>query len=578
MPSITPAMVARGRTIAEPRPSPDGTRLAFAARLGGAAHLVVTGVDAGPERLYALDPPPALPHGSGGGAFDWALGGDALAYAAADGTIRLVDLATGAVRTVVDRGPAWSPTVHPDGRLLACTVDGRDVAVVDLARPRAWPERRGGADFVLDPAWAPDGRLAWHEWDDPHMAWDESRIVVDGVVVASGGVAQPRFAPDGRLGWLDDRRGWSNVWVDGEPVVDEPAEHGTPAWGPGIRTWTWSPDGARIAFVRNERGFGRLCTVDVATRAVTDVATGWHASLHWSPAGICALRSGARTPTAVVVYPGVGQRRTLAVGPSAGFPDAALVEPEVVSWQGDDGGPVHGRLYAPPGADRPPLLVWIHGGPTDQTRVEWQPLFPYFVERGWAVLAVDHRGSTGWGRDYRRAMDGRWGDLDVADAAAGIRWAVDAGRADPRRVVPIGGSAGGFTVLNLLARHGGLCAAGVARYPVSDLLDLDEHTHRLERHYNAVLVGPLPEAADEYRARSPITVAGRIGAPVLLLHGSDDEVVPVEQTRRLAAAVPSAELHVYEGERHGWRRADTVEDELGRIEDFLRRHVLRWRA
>jgi dipeptidyl aminopeptidase/acylaminoacyl peptidase len=226
--------------------------------------------------------------------------------------------------------------------------------------------------------------------------------------------------------------------------------------------------------------------------------------------------------------------------------------------------------------------VWIHGGPTGQTQVVWNNRLPFFLERGWAVLFPDHRGSTGHGRAYVQAMAGRWGELDVSDCAAGMRAAAEQGWGDPHRMVPMGGSAGGFSVLNLLAHHPDLCAAGIDLFGVTDLLDLDETTHRFEKHYLHSIVGPLPEAADRYRDRSPVNGADRITSPLLILQGDADPVVPIAQSsaiaQRLQALGRIVELHEYEGEGHGWLRPETMIDELERVESFLRRHVLRWRA
>jgi dipeptidyl aminopeptidase/acylaminoacyl peptidase len=467
-----------------------------------------------------------------------------------------------------------------------------------------------GADFCFDPAWSPDAAtVVWHEWDVPAMPWDASRIAMRALatagargepdIVAGGGavqVQQPRFSPDGRhLAYLSDERGWLNVWIadaDGSnarPLVEEEFEHGDPSWGLGQRSYAWSPDSGSIVFNRNEAGFGRLLVVDVTSGEVRELGRAMHGGLSWVGERIAAVRSGARTPTQLVVYAPREEsiRTTIARAAVGGFEDADLVEPEVVEWPADDGAVVHGRLYRPvvgsaTGREPPPMIVWIHGGPTGQWPVTFVPRIAYFVERGWAVLVPDHRGSTGWGRAYTQAMAGRWGDLDVGDVAAGMRAAVDRGWADPARLVPMGGSAGGFTVLNLLARHSDLCAAGVDLFGVTDLFDLDETTHRFEAHYLHSVVGPLPEAASAYRERSPVTSAEAITAPLLILQGDADNVVPLAQSQAIADRLRrlgrTVELHVYEGEGHGWGRPDTIIDELGRIESFLRRHVLRWRT
>jgi dipeptidyl aminopeptidase/acylaminoacyl peptidase len=179
------------------------------------------------------------------------------------------------------------------------------------------------------------------------------------------------------------------------------------------------------------------------------------------------------------------------------------------------------------------------------------------------------------------AMRERWGDLDVSDTLAGVAAAIERGWCDPRRIVAIGGSAGGFTAYHLLAQAPELFAAGVSLYGVADLLHLDETSHRFERHYLRTIVGALPDAVDRYRDRSPVNVADRITAPLLVLQGSDDEVVPPAQSQaivdRLRGLGRTVEHHVYEGEGHGWSRPETVIDEVERTDDFLRRHVLRWR-
>lgn len=541
------------RTIADPRLSPDGSRVAFVVRDDDGARLCVAGVD------LEVDPPPSVPHPTGGGAIAWA-GDDELVYVASDGTIR----GASGGRPIVPWGGCANLAVSPDGTRVAFVFDERDVGVVPVDGS-AWPVRvsSGRNDFALDPTWSPDGaRVAWHEWDDPAMPWDASRIVDDtGAVLAGGGrsggvaVTQPRFGPDGTLGHLTDaNNGWLSLWCH-----PETHEHGLPAWGPGVRTWAWSPDdgGRRIAFVRNEAGFGRLCVVDRATGAVDEVGRGWHFGLDWRGGRVVAVRSGARTPPQLVAYDDTTwTRTTLASSADDDVDTDGLVEPDVVD---------HGRIYGA-GPDRP-LVLWIHGGPTDQLRVDFHPMVAWLVARGYAVLAPDHRGSTGWGRAHQQAMNGGWGVVDVDDCAAAVRSANATRHCDGRPAIAIGASAGGFTVLHLLARHADLFAAGIARYPVGDLLDLDERTHRFEQHYNDTLVGPT----DARRDRSPIMFAERIDRPVLLLHGDSDRVVPVDQSRALAERLPDVDFHVYEGEGHGWKRPETIDDERARIAAFLAR-------
>lgn len=597
------AACAGGRSLIDPVLSPDGASVAFVARGPEGARLVVVPTAGGEENALAGVPEPA----GRGGVVAW-LGDSRLAYATSNG-VAMVELAGGPVRMVaegIEGGPgALAGSRGGDG--LAWVGDTRAVTVV--------PSVGGGphlvsddADFALDPCWSPDGGcLAWHEWDVPAMPWDSSRIVsaravADGgrerVVVAGGpgvSVQEPRFSPDGTaLAFLSDATGWCNLWVvpappgsgPTGPLVEEEREHGGPAWGPGARSFAWSPDSRSIAFCRNEGGFGRLCVVDGASGVVRELSRGIHTSLSWAGRYIACVRSGARTPTSVVaVDPVSGAGRVLATGPEATVATIAkaLPEPEVVSWEADDGAVVHGRLWRSPSARAaaapPPLLVWAHGGPTDQRRVSFDSRLVFFLSRGWAVLHPDPRGSTGWGRAWVQALAGRWGEVDVADVAAGTRAAVARGWADPSRMVAMGGSAGGMTALLLLARAPELWAAAVALYPVADLEGLASATHRYEAHYPLGLLGALPEHAELYRSRSPLSAAEHITAPVLLLHGSADMVVPARQSRELAGLLRArnvpVEHHEYEGEGHGWRSARTVEDELERTDAFLTRHVLR---
>ena len=600
-------MCAYGRTLAEPRLSRDGTLVAFVTTASGRGQLVVVSSTGGAELVVTSDPAPVPSRSYGGGAFDWLPDGTGLVYAAADGGLWLTPVDGGIARCVIapqPAGPVSSPAVAPDGSKVACVIDSHYVAVASLADNGSWPVRLSAdVDFCFDPAFTTDSEwVAWQQWSVPDMSWDMSEIaarhadgsgdILSAYSAPDAQAQQVRFAPGGRLGgFLTDVDGFLNLWAfdpdfNAKPLVAEPFEHGDPGWGPGQRSFAWSPDGDRIAFNRNEGGFGRLCVADVATGAVEEVAKGVHGSLTWEGDRLAALRSGARTPTEIVVYDAKWQRVRVARGAVGGFESAGLVEPELVEWSGDDGGTVHGRLYRPTtsatGADPPPLLCSVHGGPSSQSQVAFNARWAFWIDRGWAVLVPDHRGSSGHGRAYLQAMRGRWGDLDTSDVAAGLRAAGERGWADPKRMVIMGGSAGGFTVLNVLAQHPDLCAAGVDLFGVADLLELDETTHRFEKHYLDSIVGPLPEAVDRYRAHSPLSVVGQITAPLLILQGDADVVVPPAQSQmiadRLAALGRTVELHMYAGEGHGWGRPETVIDELERSEDFLRRHVLRWLA
>ncbi len=580
----TAEMCVAGRELGEPRPSPDGGVVAFTVAWGSRAALAMVAVAGGPERLVTSSPDPRP--GRGGGCFDWLPDGSGLVYAARDGNLWLQPFPGGSPRRLTDQPPdrpAMAPAVSPDGSHVAF--------VEELARIVVVPTAGGpgivhwlGADFVTDPAWSPDGLLAWHEWSAPAMAWDESRIVVVGgagepeVVGRAGHQAQqPRFGADGVLWSLRDDTGWLNVWRAESPVIDERHEHGGPTWGPGQRSFALAPDGGACAVARNEGGFGRLVVAEVGTGTVRELGRGVHQQIGWRGGVITAMRSGARTPPQIVAYDAAeGTRRVLAEASVIGWEAVDLVEPDRVVWASDDDTEIHGRLYrcaAPTGR----MLCWIHGGPTDQWPVSFMPRIAYWVARGWNVFVPDFRGSTGHGRAHQQAMTERWGELDVADVLTGIRAAHLQGWGRPDRTVVIGGSSGGFTALHVAASEPAVVAGVVAAYPVTDLILMDDTTHRFEAHYNATLVGRRPAHDARYRARSPITFADRISVPVLVFHGDVDPVVDVEQSRHLVEAIRqaggSAELVVYEGEGHGFRSPVNQLDEYSRIGEFLGRIV-----
>jgi dipeptidyl aminopeptidase/acylaminoacyl peptidase len=443
----------------------------------------------------------------------------------------------------------------------------------------------GSADFCFDPASDPSSaQLAWQAWNVPHMPWDAARIerldiasMQRATIVFDGALQQPRFLRDGRVICVGDARGFSNVTVDGRPVVEEPLEHAAPTWGLGQRSFAVSPDGRHVAFTRNERGFGRLCIAALDGSDVREVARGVHGQLSWEGHRLAALRTGARTPTQVVVYDEADgfRRSVLDIGPLPGWADVELAEPELVEVPvepvDDAGSTVHARLYR---ADEPRgLICWVKGGPTDQWQVTFMPRIAFWRSRGWNVLVLDHRGSTGHGRAYQQALRGRWGQLDVDDTLAVIAHAHAQGWGTPESTALFGGSAGGFTVLGALAIGGRPhVSCAVVSYPVSDLADLAERSHRFERHYIATLVDP-----QQWAVRSPVTFAHRIVTPLLVLHGEDDPVVPVAQSsvlvERMRVRCAEVDLVVYPGEGHGFRRAEHQIDEYRRTEAFLELHM-----
>ncbi len=515
-------------------------------------------------------------------------------------------------------GQLASPTVSPDGRWVAYVHSdgGTDrIAVVD-AEGRHWPQWLAqGADFYMQPTWHPRGRmLAWVEWDFPNMAWDSTRLVLADLrlsttttpvvsashIIAGGdevSVFQPEFSADGRwLAYASDEDGDTSRLYLRDLQTEEtrcltPDGEGDiamPGWVQGLRAFAFSGDSKRIYFTRSHLAERRAFCCDLSTCVIEPVAAlaDYNCVTHLAAPSrgdhIAVVASTSQQPDRILSVHG-GRATIQAHSGGEAFANDQLSSPRPVSWAAPDGTAAHG-LYYPPTSTRfdsdglPPLIVDIHGGPTSQSDVSYDAQVQYHATRGWAVLRVNHRGSTGYGRRYMTALRGNWGLFDVEDAVGGARHLVDQDLADPDRLVISGGSAGGYTVLRALTLHPGFFRAGVCRYGISNLFGLSDTTHKFESHYNDLLLGPLPEAAHRFRDRSPIYAAERLCDPVILFQGTDDEVVPKDQSDAIVESLRQRgiphEYHVYEGEGHGFRRPETKQAYLKAMDAFLRRHVL----
>jgi dipeptidyl aminopeptidase/acylaminoacyl peptidase len=556
--------------------------------------------------------------GYGGG--DFAVARGHVYYVAQEGRLYRQALAGGQAQPITPQfGHMASPTLSPDGRWMIYVhtyerVDG--LAIVD-AEGRSWPGKLVyGQDFYMQPCWHPDGtRIAWISWDHPNMPWESTMLkmatldrtgqglpvvthvetLVDKPDVA---VAQPQFSPDGKsLVYLSDENGWSNLYLyDLQarthcPLTADPVEIGGPAWAQGMRSYAFSPDGERIYTLRNKAGFSRLWAYDLPTGEACAVDSALNDYTNLSQIAVAPesgtlafLASSSAISDRVVSYaPGAGTVHVHRRSTGETVPAADLSTPQPVSWAADDGTAVHG-LYYPPTSSRfvgsglPPAIVNIHGGPTSQKRATYNARAQFYTTRGYAYLEVNYRGSTGYGKHYMALLRGKWGILDVKDAVGGARYLVDAGLADADRLVIMGGSAGGYTVLKTLIDHPGTFKAALCLYGVSNMYTLAADTHKFEERYLDSLLGPLPEASAIYRDRSPIFHAEGIVDPVAIFQGEIDRVVPKSQSETIVASLQRRgvphEYHVYEGEGHGWRKRETIEAFYKTVEAFLKQYVI----
>jgi dipeptidyl aminopeptidase/acylaminoacyl peptidase len=493
------------------------------------------------------------------------------------------------------------PVLTADGREVLCVreahVDGRvlhRIVAVPLDgsaadEPTAVREVAGDSDFVAHPRVSPDGRqLAWVAWDHPRMPWDGSELrvadleggVASTVRTVMGGpeesVLQPEWADDGTLYAVSDRTGWWNLYrveaASGaaEPLCPREEEFGFPMWLLGYTSYAVLGDG-RLA-VLHGTGTYALGVLDPASGELTDLDTPftvWRPDLAVSGSSVVAVAGSATEPmTAARIDRDGGAVHRLRVSLDH-TPDAAYLPlPRSEALPGPDGRVVHAHVYPPRNPDvqasegeLPPYVVFVHGGPTAQTFPLLDLEIAFFTSRGIGVVDVDYGGSTGYGRAYREQLKGQWGIVDVQDCVAAAQALVDRGEADGARLAIRGGSAGGWTTLAALTSTD-VFAAGTSYFGVAELLRFAEDTHEFESRYLDGLIGPLPEARDLYVERAPLSHVDDVSCPVLLLQGSEDEVVPPSQSLMFRDAlarkgIPHAYLE-FEGEQHGFRKAASI--------------------
>ncbi|HJR24971.1 MAG TPA: prolyl oligopeptidase family serine peptidase [Acidimicrobiales bacterium] len=490
--------------------------------------------------------------------------------------------------------------VSPDGRTLLCVreehrPDGTVLNTivwldaVEASDPAIVVE---GPDFVSDPRWRADGdAFCWLEWDQPDMPWDATRLVVDdeGVrrTVAGGeqreSICQPLWASDGSLWFASDRSGfWSlHRWSSTggvEPVLDLQRDIGFPQWVFGERCFGFLDDG-RIVVTYVDGGMDRLAVreaagpvrdLELGITAVSSLeARGDRVVLVAASPTVETHVAGFRLPADELVTPVVERvvpARDLGLEPSW------WSVPEGIEFPTAGGGTAYALWYPPtnpevtaPAEERPPLLVFIHGGPTAAARPMLRLSTQYWTSRGFAVVDVNYRGSTGYGRAFRDLLQGQWGVADVEDCVAVARHLADRGLVDPDRLLIRGGSAGGFTTLAALAFHD-VFAAGASHYGVADLGLLAAETHKFEARYLDGLVGPWPEARATYDARSPIHHLEGIDRPLAVFQGDEDAIVPPDQAELIVDGLRTRGIPVayvlFEGEGHGFRKADNIRASL----------------
>lgn len=500
---------------------------------------------------------------------------------------------------------AWVEWDHPAMPWDATTVVVGQVVRDETGAPTGVAARvevaGGPAESVVQPGFSSTGDLLfctdrtgwWNPWRVEASALD--RVI--GETCASGGSGAS--GGPGEVGASDGRALAEPVIAGGGVEV----EVGGGLWVGGLRWWA-EVDGGALVVSATRGGADRLASIDVdgtfaeistpfteISQVVQGAETGTVLVVAASPTTEAApyrisLRVDEATDdegTGSLTGDRVPNIERLRPARELGIDGSWISRPRHVSFPsgpaerggrpGQDVGEgiartAHALYYAPnnPGCtgldgELPPLVVMIHGGPTSAARNRLDLAKQFWTSRGFAVVDVNYGGSTGYGRGYRALLDGAWGVVDVEDAVSAARHLAAEGLVDVDRLAIRGGSAGGYTTLAALCFHDTF-RAGASHYGVADLSALAADTHKFESRYLDGLVGPWPESRATYESRSPIHHTDGFDQPLIVLQGSEDEVVPPNQAEMIVGAlaakgVPHAYL-LFEGEQHGFRQAANI--------------------
>ncbi|MBX3071348.1 MAG: S9 family peptidase [Thermomicrobiales bacterium] len=536
------------------------------------------------------------------------------AFAVFDGVIYFTNYADQRVyRTTAGNTPEPLTTIddvrHGDfaldrqrSRLIAVredTLDGgsepkNSIAAIALSGDGAGESRIliEGADFYSNPRVSPDGdRLLWLEWHHPNMPWDETELwtgrfddageIVDRTRIAGTekeSIFQPEWSPEGDVYFVSDRTGWWNLYrragSEDTNLTPEDVEYGAPGWNLGASTYAVDTDGTLLVRTASN-GVDALILLDPKTGERTPItlpSTEIARVVACNGMALAIVASPREANTVVSLDLATRQVAILRHSIDIDIDRDYLSVPGAITYPTSDNQVAHGFFYPPqnrdftaPAGELPPLIVESHGGPTGSTSTGLEINIQFWTSRGFAVLDVNYRGSTGYGRAYRDALDGTWGVYDVDDCVYGARYLADEGLVDPDRLLIHGWSASGYTTLAALTFRDDF-RAGASNYGISDLEAMVLDTHKFESRYLDDLVAPYPEQKSVYDERSPIQHIDMLSSPLILLQGLEDKVVPPNQAEMMFEAVDRKGIPVamllFEGEQHGFRQSQNIKRAL----------------
>ena len=463
---------------------------------------------------------------------------------------------------------------------------------IGIESPHAVVTLIQGNDFYSSPRISPDGRtIAWLTWNHSNMPWDGTELwlaeiddngdLINKKYIAGGpdeSVFQPEFSPDGELFFVSDISGWWNLYKTQDnisiPIIEMKAEFAMAQWVFGLSTYAFCSK-EMIVCAFNRKGVWSLAEIDIKQKSLNIINTPY--------SDIGYIRANSNTITfiggahnqfrSIVKFDSKTRKTEVLKSSNKIRVDGGYLSiPEAIDFPTKNKSLAHAFYYPPKNKDfkgaahvKPPLLVMSHGGPTSASSNVLNLSIQYWTSRGFAVIDVNYRGSTGYGRKYRQQLQDNWGIFDVEDCISAACFLIEKCLADEDRVAIRGGSAGGYTTLCALTSSG-VFKAGASYYGVSDLEALTKETHKFESHYLDRLIGDYPAQEIIYKQRSPINHIDQLSCPIIFFQGTEDKVVPQAQARIMVDILKTKGLPVayvlFEGEGHGFRSAENIKRSL----------------
>jgi len=554
-----------------PQFSPDGSRLAFLSDLTGIPQVWMTGVDGGgwPQQLSLGQ--------ERVGFISYAKKNDWLACGVdvgGDERFQIQILESGGERLakvtdepgVVHNWGEWSP----DERSVCFSSNSRNPAFFDIYThslddgSHNMVYQHDGNNYPS--AWSPDGssilftRMITPFNHDLYLLRLGDRSVEH--LTPHGGEAayySPTFDPTGRSIYCVTDQGREFPALARIDVSSRSLDY-LYAENHELESLAMSPDGRMTAFTVNDDGYSRIMlwpTGSESPRRI-DINRSVLAGLTWSNDGktLAFSLSSSKTNSDLWVYDvATGVARRVTHSSTCGIPESSFVEAEPFRFKSFDGLEVPAFLYRPSGTGPVPLLVYLHGGPESQFRPSFSPLLQYFALLGFAVLAPNFRGSTGYGRRYTH-LDDVYGRMDtVKDALGSVAEARKMLDVDPRKIVAWGGSYGGFMVLACLYSEPDLWAAGVDIVGISNFVTFLRHTGPWRRNIRIAEYGDPDRDSEFLEKISPTNNAHLIKAPLFIIHGANDPRVPLGEAGQILETMQrlgrEAHLMTFDDEGHG---------------------------